>query len=93
MAQQQGGVVEKVLLRSDKSIQHLRKCHSAALRIAFQGKCAEAESLYERSQAIRETVLGREHPDVAQSLNTRAGLLSAQVRAVRMFQEIACGTR
>ncbi|CAN0549492.1 unnamed protein product [Ectocarpus sp. 12 AP-2014] len=38
-----------------------------------QGKYDKAEPLYERSQAIREKVLGPEHPDVAQSLNNRAG--------------------
>ncbi len=51
-----------------------------------QGKYAEAEPLYERSQAIREKVLGPEHPDVAQSLNNRAGLLRSQVRAARSFE-------
>lgn len=45
-----------------------------------QGKYGEAEPLYERSQAIREKMLGPEHPDVAVSLNNRAGLLSTQVR-------------
>ncbi|CAN0282323.1 unnamed protein product, partial [Scytosiphon promiscuus] len=30
----------------------------------IQGKYAEAEPLYERSQATREKVLGPEHPDV-----------------------------
>ncbi|CAN0489574.1 unnamed protein product [Laminaria digitata] len=39
----------------------------------MQGKYAEAEPLYERSQAIRENVLGPEHPEVAQSFNNRAG--------------------
>lgn len=47
--------------------------------IGIQGKYAEAEPLYERSQAIREKVLGLEHPDVAQSLNDRAGLFADQV--------------
>ncbi|CAN0382120.1 unnamed protein product [Ectocarpus sp. 8 AP-2014] len=41
----------------------------------IQGKYAEAEPLYERLQAIQEKVLGPEHPDVATSLNNRAGLL------------------
>ena len=45
----------------------------------------EAEPLYERSQAIQEKALGPEHPDVAQSLNNRAGLLESQVRAVTNF--------
>lgn len=50
------------------------------LSAVLQGKYEEAEPLYERSQAIREKVLGPEHPDVAQSLNNRAVLLYAQVR-------------
>ncbi|CAN0553959.1 unnamed protein product, partial [Ectocarpus sp. 12 AP-2014] len=32
----------------------------------------------ERSEGIREKALGPEHPDVASSLNSRAGLLKAQ---------------
>ena len=62
------------------------------LSTAFQGKYGEAEPLCERSQAIRERILGPEHPDVAQSLNNRAGLLYQQVRAVTIFQLISCGT-
>lgn len=46
----------------------------------FQGKYAEAEPLYERSQAIREKKLGPEHPSMAGLLNNRAALLKAQVR-------------
>ncbi|CAB1118953.1 unnamed protein product [Ectocarpus sp. CCAP 1310/34] len=45
---------------------------------AVQGKHAEAEPLYERSQAIREKVLGPKHPDVAEVLNNRATLLKSQ---------------
>ena len=47
----------------------------------FQGKYTEAEPIYERALAIREKVLGSEHPDVAATLNDRAGLLTSQVRA------------
>ena len=36
--------------------------------------------MYEESLRIRRKVLGDEHPDVAQSLNNIAELLSAQVR-------------
>ncbi|CAM9623319.1 unnamed protein product, partial [Laminaria digitata] len=43
--------------------------------LVIRGKYAEAGSLYERSQAILEKVLGPEHPDMAQSLNNQAGLL------------------
>lgn len=47
--------------------------------LTTQGKYAEAESLFERSQALREKVFGLEHPDVAQSLYHRAGVLENQV--------------
>ncbi len=40
-----------------------------------QGKYAEAEPLYRRSLAIRETALGSEHPDVATTLESYAVLL------------------
>ncbi|CAN0261484.1 unnamed protein product [Ectocarpus sp. 6 AP-2014] len=49
----------------------LRKCFSA-------GEYAEAEPLYDRSQAIRENVLGPEHADVATTLSSRTGLLESQ---------------
>lgn len=45
-----------------------------------QGKCAEAELLFERCQTIQEKVLGPEDPDVAALLNSRARLLTSQVR-------------
>ena len=44
-----------------------------------QGKHAEAEHLYERSQAVKEKVLGPDHLDVATSLSNRARLLITQV--------------
>lgn len=53
-------------------------CYTPPL-LGMQGKYAEAEPLYERSQAIREKMLGPEHPDVAQSLHNRAELLKKQV--------------
>ncbi|CAN0202624.1 unnamed protein product, partial [Pylaiella littoralis] len=43
-----------------------------------QGKYAEAEALYERSQAINEKALGPDHPDLAATLHGRAGLLQKQ---------------
>jgi tetratricopeptide (TPR) repeat protein len=45
-----------------------------------QGRYAEAEPLYKRSLAIRETALGPGHPDVATSLNNLADLYRAQGR-------------
>ena len=44
-----------------------------------QGKYEEALPLYKRSRAIREKVLGPDHPDVAQSLNNEAELLRQMV--------------
>lgn len=57
----------------------------------FQGNYAEAEPLYEQSQAVFEKVLGPDHPEVATSLNNRAVLLEAQVRTARYFSGISCG--
>lgn len=41
---------------------------------------AAAKSLFERSLDIREKALGREHPDVARSLDNVAAMLEVQVR-------------
>ncbi|CAN0575198.1 unnamed protein product, partial [Laminaria digitata] len=43
-----------------------------------QGNYAEAGPLYERSLAIKEKALGREHPSVATSLNNLAELFRTQ---------------
>jgi tetratricopeptide (TPR) repeat protein len=45
-----------------------------------QGRYAEAEPLIKRSLAIREKVLGSDHPDVARSLNNLADLYERQGR-------------
>ncbi len=45
-----------------------------------QGRLAEAESLYKRSLAIRETALGPDHPDVVLSLVSLASMYQAQGR-------------
>ena len=55
----------------------------------IQGNYDEAGRLYERSLAIREKALGPDHPAVATTLNNRAGLLEAQVRAVKICQEFS----
>lgn len=59
----------------------------------FQRDHAGAERLYERLQAIREKALGPYHPDVAEVLNYRAGLLDKQVRVIGRFQQTSCGGR
>ena len=52
--------------------------------VAMQGNHGDAKPLYERSLAIREKVLGPDHPDVASSLNNLAMLLNNQVRVDRL---------
>ena len=46
-----------------------------ALLYYTQSRYAEAESLYQRSLAIRQKALGPEHPRVATSLENYAALL------------------
>lgn len=65
----------------------LRSC----VFLLFQGKSAESERLYERSQAICEKTLGPDHPGVATVLNGRALLLKKKVKAVRNGQHQSCG--
>jgi tetratricopeptide (TPR) repeat protein len=45
-----------------------------------RGRYADAEPFYQRALAIRERVLGPDHPDVALSLNNLAVLYDAQGR-------------
>ncbi len=45
----------------------------------LQGRCAEAEPLYKRALAIKEKVLGPEHPEVATSLSNLGLLLNYSV--------------
>lgn len=50
-----------------------------------------AEPLHKRSLAIREKVLGPEHPDFAQSLARWGLVLALQVRTAISFGEISWG--
>jgi tetratricopeptide (TPR) repeat protein len=45
-----------------------------------QGRYGDAEPLFKRSLVIREKALGRDHPDVATSLNDLASLYEDQDR-------------
>lgn len=54
------------------------------IAVGTQGKYHEAEELYGQSLAIREQMLGADHPDVAVSLNNMARLLATQVRSGRV---------
>lgn len=49
--------------------------------VTSQGKYEEAELLYERCQVIQEEVIGPEHPNLAETLHTRARLLQNQVKS------------
>ncbi len=57
-----------------------RSLNNLALLYQAQGRHAEAEPLHKRALAIREKVLGSEHPDVAESYNNLAQLYQAQGR-------------
>ena len=50
-----------------------------------QGRYADAEPLYQRSLAIWDKALGRDHPNVAQSLNNLALLYDSQGRYILTF--------
>ncbi len=50
------------------------------IQLDNEGKYSEAITLAERALAIRKKILGKEHPDVAASLNNLAGLYSRQGR-------------
>ncbi|CAM9226204.1 unnamed protein product [Ectocarpus sp. 13 AM-2016] len=71
-------LVLRVVSTSGTAPPVLGSVEKAATFLVSQGKYAEAEPLNERSQAIRENVLGPEHPDVANSLNNRARLFASQ---------------
>ena len=58
---------------------HATPLTRTTLLVAAQGDYEGAKPLYERSLAIREKVLGPDHPHVASSLNNLAGLLANQV--------------
>lgn len=59
--------------------------------VIAQGKYGEAEEQYAKAQAIFDTTLGYEHPDVATVLNNRAACLRAQVRTIQIFEEFSRG--
>ena len=52
--------------------------NNLAALYAKQGKYEQAEPLFQRALAIRERVLGAEHPDTASSLNNLAILYRNQ---------------
>lgn len=61
--------------------------HCVATLSSRQGKHAAADPLYARAIAIREEVLGPDHPDFAKWLTNRAESSKEQVGAMRCWQE------
>jgi tetratricopeptide (TPR) repeat protein len=49
-----------------------------ALVLSHQGKYEEAEEMHRQALRLRETVLGKEHPDTLTSMNNLASVLSNQ---------------
>lgn len=60
------------------SLEAARLLHQASIYLWEQASPARAEPLHRRALAIRESVLGSEHPDTAELVNDLAVLLSAQ---------------
>ena len=58
-----------------------KSLHNLANAYYKQGKCSEAEPLYERALAIAEQVIGIEHPDMATFLSNLAWVYAAQHRS------------
>ncbi|KAK7994247.1 kinesin light chain [Apiospora marii] len=56
----------------------LDSMNNLALVLNRQGKYAEAEEMHRETLALRETVLGREHPDTLDSMNALAIVLGNQ---------------
>ncbi|MFA4909591.1 MAG: tetratricopeptide repeat protein [Desulfobacteria bacterium] len=62
----------KPAVSSDDSLQKAKELNGEVIRLYQQGRYAEAIPIAERFHAIREKVLGPDHPDVAESLNNLA---------------------
>jgi CHAT domain-containing protein len=59
-------------------LEEAKRLNQQVLQLLKEGKYTEGIPLAERALAIREKVLGKEHPDVAQSLNNLARLYKDQ---------------
>src|SRR5712664_1632016 len=64
--------------RADDELAEARRLNREAATIRSSGKFSEAVPLVQRALAIREKILGPEHPDVAASLDNMAGLYRDQ---------------
>ena len=70
--------LNKILETEQKDKEFSYALHELADLYKAQGKYEQAEPLYQRSLAIKEKALGKDHPSVATTLNNLAGLYKAQ---------------
>jgi tetratricopeptide (TPR) repeat protein len=87
------GVTDAALLREDEDAATL--CIWLGRHMDRLGSYTQAQPYVERALALRERVLGAEHPDTATSLNNLAGLLESQgdYAAARPLYERALALR
>src|SRR2546425_9100205 len=64
--------------RADDELAEAQRLNEEAAAIRSAGKFSQAAPLVQRALAIRERILGPEHPDVAASLDNLAGLYRDQ---------------
>lgn len=84
-----------VLLDRPIRVQHVLSCSGSRRcsrphcppSVTPQGKYGKAEELYEKSLAIREGMLGSDHPHVAALITNWAELLATQVRVYAPSRE------
>jgi len=108
LAQQGGGKTEgaqekqEIQQARDPRLEEARKLNDQAKSMYAAGRYAEALRLVRKTLSLREEALGPEHPDVADSLNNLAGLLSAQgdyaaarplIERALKIQNAECGWR
>ncbi|NES00462.1 MAG: tetratricopeptide repeat protein, partial [Symploca sp. SIO1B1] len=65
-----------VLVAQEDGLAEAEKLNQQAFQLYQVGKYSEAIPLAEKALAIRQRILGEEHPDVATSLNNLAELYS-----------------
>ncbi|NES21187.1 MAG: CHAT domain-containing protein [Symploca sp. SIO3E6] len=69
-----------VLVAQGEDLAEAERLNQQAFQLYQEGKYSEAIPLAEKALAIRQRILGQEHPDVATSLNNLAALYESQGR-------------
>jgi hypothetical protein len=74
------GLLDKATQASGASYaqQRLASMSNLALVVNSQGKYNKAKEMKQPTLELRETVLGKEHPDTLESMNNLAGVLDRQ---------------